>query len=119
MRNILKSSLIVVLFALFFVGCGMNEPTPQMQGKMYSQVNMWEEKSKLISTNYERGRIIPVNSDVVIEGFVFHHFSCFENQYQISKDCDTTILCNTSCANLQYSNRLKNLIQISQKMVTD
>ena len=57
--------------------------------------------------------------DVVIEGFVFHHFSCFENQYQIPKDCDTTILCNTSCANLQYSNRLQKLIQISQKMVTD
>ena len=26
--------------------------------------------------------------DIVVEGDIFHHFSCFENSYQISKDSD-------------------------------
>lgn len=73
MKKNLKSVLIlmsVVMGLLFLSGCGpMKEPTPNMQGNLYSQVNMWEEKGRIIATNYQRGRLIPVNSLVTINGY--------------------------------------------------
>lgn len=69
MKKIL--GLIIAIYAVFlFSGCGaMNEPTPQMQGKIYTQVNMWEEKGKILGTNYQRGRLIPVNTQIKILGY--------------------------------------------------
>ncbi|MAD41079.1 MAG: hypothetical protein CL623_01630 [Arcobacter sp.] len=62
--------LILVVVGFFITGCGpMKEPTPSMQGVMYTQVNMWEEKEKIIATNYQRGRLIPVNSKIKIIGY--------------------------------------------------
>ena len=40
-----------------------------MQGNLYTKVNMWEEKGKIIATNYQRGRLIPVNSLITISGY--------------------------------------------------
>ena len=37
-----------------------------IKGKFYTQVNMWEENSKIISTNYSKGLLIPVNTEVII-----------------------------------------------------
>lgn len=70
-----STKMILVLFIsmlgmFLLTGCGpMKEPTPNMQGNMYTQVNMWEEKGKIIATNYQRGRLIPVNSLVTINGY--------------------------------------------------
>lgn len=62
--------LMLVIVGLFITGCGPLTPaTPEMQGKVYTQVNMWEEKSKTFYTNYQRGRLIPINSEVIIHGF--------------------------------------------------
>lgn len=38
-----------------------------IKGKFYTQVNMWEENSKIISTNYSKGLLIPVNTEVIID----------------------------------------------------
>ena len=68
--NLLLTLVVTVIGVLFLTGCGpMKEPTPSMQGTMYTQVNMWEEKGKIIATNYQRGRLIPVNSLVTINGY--------------------------------------------------
>lgn len=73
MRRNLKLVLTLVLTVfgmLFMSGCGpMAEPTPAMQGQLYTQVNMWEEKGKILATNYQRGRLIPVNSQIAILGY--------------------------------------------------
>jgi|UniRef100_UPI00404889D4 hypothetical protein len=68
--NLFLTLLITTIGVLFLTGCGpMKEPTPSMQGNLYTQVNMWEEKGKILATNYQRGRLIPVNSLVTINGY--------------------------------------------------
>ena len=66
MINFLKLTLVTAISVLFFTGCGSNEPTPQMQGKIYTQTNMWVEKNRHLTTNYQRGQLIPVNTEVKI-----------------------------------------------------
>lgn len=68
--NLLLTLLITTIGVLFLTGCGATkELTPAMQGSLYTQVNMWEEKGKIFATNYQRGRLIPVNSLVTINGY--------------------------------------------------
>lgn len=70
MKKLLSYALMLLTVGFFLTGCGgLKEPTPQMQGKLYTTVNMWEEKGKILATNYARGRLIPVNSEVVIHGY--------------------------------------------------
>lgn len=70
MKKMSIQVLMLLVVGLFMTGCGALTPaTPQMQGKLYSQVNIWEEKSKSLYTNYQRGRLIPINSEIVIHGF--------------------------------------------------
>ena len=57
--------------------------------------------------------------DIVVEGDIFHHFSCFENSYQIRKDSDTTELSNCACINFEYSSHLQKLIENSKKSAQD
>lgn len=68
--SLLLTLIVTTIGVLFLTGCGpMKEPSPTMQGNMYTQVNMWEEKGKILATNYQRGRLIPVNSLVTINGY--------------------------------------------------
>lgn len=68
--NLILTLLITTIGVLFLTGCGATkELTPSMQGSLYTQVNMWEEKGKIFATNYQRGRLIPVNSLVTINGY--------------------------------------------------
>lgn len=62
-------ALSVLMLTLFYTGCGKKElKIPSgLQGKLYTQVNMWEEKSRVYSTNYNRGMLIPVNSQIKID----------------------------------------------------
>jgi len=66
MINFIKLTFVTALVTLFFTGCGSNEPTPQMKGKIYTQTNLWVEKNKHLSTNYQRGQLIPVNTEVKV-----------------------------------------------------
>jgi len=61
--------LIVILATLFYTGCGKKEiKIPSgLSGKLYTQTNMWEEKSRIYSTNYNRGMLVPVNSEIKID----------------------------------------------------
>jgi hypothetical protein len=73
LRKVLKLVFLLIgtlLSLSFLTGCGaLKEPTPQMQGNLFTKVNMWEEKGKIIATNYQRGRLIPVNSLITISGY--------------------------------------------------
>jgi hypothetical protein len=62
-------ALSVLMVTLFYTGCGKKEiEIPSgLQGKLYTQANMWEEKSRIYSTNYNRGILIPVNSEIKID----------------------------------------------------
>lgn len=59
-----KLLYIIGLLMVFVLGAKAEVDT---SGKFYTQVNMWEEKNKVISTNYSRGMMIPVNTEVVID----------------------------------------------------
>lgn len=55
------------LIALAFTGCGSSIPVPQeLGGSLYSQHNFWYSKGRNYSTNYSRGKLMPVNSEVKI-----------------------------------------------------
>jgi len=68
LKNIMAAFTLVVV-TLLHTGCGTKEIAiaPSLQGKLYTQANMWEEKSRVYSTNYSRGMIIPVNSEITID----------------------------------------------------
>lgn len=70
MKTVLKLLLVSILGLFTFSACAMKQqPTEQMQGTLYTQVNMWTEKNQIIATNYQRGYMIPVNSEVVIVSY--------------------------------------------------
>jgi len=66
------TSLIAIMIATIFIGCGSAKLTPATQAllenktTLYTQVGMWTEKNKIIGTNYATGMHIPVNSEVTI-----------------------------------------------------
>jgi len=67
MINFLKLALVGLISSLFLVGCGSNQPTPEMQGSnLYSQVNFWYEKDKSLATNYQRGSLVPINTEIKV-----------------------------------------------------
>lgn len=72
------TAISIMLVALFYSGCGTKglDIKPELQGKLYTQSNMWVEKSKIPSTNYARGVMLPVNTEIAIssmgnKGIVF------------------------------------------------
>ncbi len=64
--------LLVSAFFIIAAGCSSGKGgqlTPAMEGKLYTQVNMWTEKDQILATNYQRGAFIPVNSEVSIVSY--------------------------------------------------
>jgi hypothetical protein len=72
MRNIL-TVISTIVFVLIFAGCGAAKKAPvpsNLEGPMYTQHNIWEDvKATVWSTNYPRGIMIPVNTEVEITGY--------------------------------------------------
>ena len=69
-----------------------------MPSKYDAKVSRFQSKISFMHNNFPLHLLKEM--DIVVEGHIFHHFSCFENSYQISKDSDTTELSNRASINL-------------------
>ena len=66
-------SIVAVLTAMLFVGCGSAIPVPAEKQALidnstvvYTKVSMWTEKNRIDGTNYPVGLHLPINTEVKI-----------------------------------------------------
>lgn len=63
----IKGLFSLLFIAVLFGGCGSSQPIPtDLQGRVYTQHNLWYYKGKSSSANYKRGTLLPVNTPVQI-----------------------------------------------------
>jgi hypothetical protein len=82
MKQILLFAIALIASA-GFVGCGASAVAipENMTGKVYTQVNMWENKGHISSVNYSVGRKIPVNTEVKILSMTSKNIVFVEAKY--------------------------------------
>ena len=70
--NKIKLLLATLVAALFMSGCGAAKVTPAQQSlvdnktPLYTQVSMWIDSNRIYGTNFGKGLLVPVNSQVKI-----------------------------------------------------
>lgn len=118
MKNKLLLLLLTTIISIFITGCTKQDPTPAMQGKQFTQTNMWYEKNRINSVNFSRGSLLPVNTPIKILGYSAKmvEFEALDSGtiFQMRKH-GKTILSSEEWAKRQFSSNTVNIKQFNKK----